>query len=84
MFWNSDIQKKIPLKCNAKVRYRDIDNSCQILSSKQGQCYIKFNDKIKAITTGQSIVLYDKNGVCLGGGIIRKRNIPFLNKEINE
>ena len=84
MFWNLDIQKKIPLKCNAKVRYRDIDHSCQILSSKQGQCYIKFNDKIKAITTGQSIVLYDKNGVCLGGGIIRKRNIPFLNKEINE
>jgi tRNA-specific 2-thiouridylase len=84
MYWNLDIQKNIPFKCNAKVRYRDIDHSCSILSSKDDQCYIKFDHKIKAITSGQSIVLYHENGVCIGGGIIRKRNIPFLNKEINE
>ena len=84
MYWNLDIQKNIPFKCNAKVRYRDIDHPCSILSSKDGQCYIKFDNKIKAITTGQSIVLYHENGVCIGGGIIRKRNIPFLNEEINE
>ena len=84
MYWNLDIQKNIPFKCNAKVRYRDIDHSCSILSSKDDQCYIKFDHKIKAITSGQSIVLYHENGVCIGGGIIRKRNIPFLNEEINE
>ncbi len=83
MYWNLDIQKNIPFKCNAKVRYRDIDHPCSILPSKEGQCYIKFDHKIKAITSGQSIVLYNKNGVCIGGGIIRKRNIPFLNEEIN-
>jgi tRNA-specific 2-thiouridylase len=84
MYWNLDIQKNIPFKCNAKVRYRDIDHSCSILSSKDDQCYIKFDHKIKAITSGQSIVLYHENGVCIGGGIIRKRNIPFLNEGINE
>ena len=84
MHWNRDISKSIPLKCKAKVRYRDIDHSCQILSSNDDECYIKFNNKIKAITNGQSIVLYDEDDVCIGGGIIRKRNIPFLGEEINE
>jgi len=84
MFWNVDISKSIPLKCKAKVRYRDVDHSCQILSSNEDECYIKFDNEIKAITTGQSIVLYDESGVCIGGGIIRKRNIPFLGEELNE
>tara|TARA_B100000427_G_scaffold136303_1_gene113338 strand:- start:3875 stop:4987 length:1113 start_codon:yes stop_codon:yes gene_type:complete len=84
MHWNLDVSELLPLKCKAKVRYRDIDHSCQILSSNKDGCYIKFDTKVKAITTGQSIVLYNEHGVCIGGGIIRKRNIPFLDKEINE
>ena len=79
---NIDISKSIPLKCKAKVRYRDVDHSCQILSSNEDECYIKFDNEIKAITTGQSIVLYNEHGVCIGGGIIRKRNIPFLGEEL--
>ena len=84
MYWSRDISKLLPFKCNAKVRYRDEDHSCQILSSNEDKCYIKFDNKIKAITNGQSIVLYDEDGICIGGGIIRKRNIPFLGEEINE
>ena len=84
MHWNRDVSKFLPLKCKAKVRYRDVDHSCQILSSNEDECYIKFDNEIKAITTGQSIVLYNEDGVCYGGGIIRKRNIPFLGEEINE
>ncbi len=44
MHWNRDISKSIPLKCKAKVRYRDIDHSCQILSSNDDECYIKFDN----------------------------------------
>ena len=66
------------------VRYRDVDHPCQILSSNEDECYIKFDHAIKAITTGQSIVLYNENDICIGGGIIRKRNIPYLSEEINE
>ena len=61
MHWNLDISKLPLLKCKAKVRYRDVDHSCQILSSNEDECYI-----------------------CIGGGIIRKRNIPYLSEEINE
>ena len=84
MHWNLDIPQSFPLKCKAKVRYRDNDHSCQILSSNEDECYIKFDNEIKAITNGQSIVLYNEDDVCIGGGIIRKRNIPFLGEEINE
>jgi len=45
---------------------------------------IKFDKKIKAITKGQSIVLYNKSGLCIGGGIIEKRNIPYLGKVLHE
>ena len=83
MFWGINIEKNIPLKCNAKVRYRDEDHICEILSLNDDKCYVKFENKIKAITAGQSIVFYDNNGLCIGGGIIKKRNIPFLGKEIN-
>ena len=84
MFWGINIEKHIPLECNAKVRYRDEDHTCKILSLNDGKCYVKFDNKIKAITNGQSIVLYNEDGICIGGGIIRKRNIPFLGEEINE
>ena len=83
MFWNINSDKIFQLKCKAKVRYRDVDHSCKILSLNENGCYVKFDNKIKAITCGQSIVLYDKNDVCIGGGIIRKRNVPFLGEEIN-
>ena len=29
-------------------------------------------------------LLYNENDICIGGGIIRKRNIPYLGEEINE
>ena len=29
-------------------------------------------------------VLYNKSGLCIGGGIIEKRNIPYLGKVLHE
>tara|TARA_X000000368_G_scaffold414682_1_gene404962 strand:- start:463 stop:1575 length:1113 start_codon:yes stop_codon:yes gene_type:complete len=84
IFMNDNLNDKLPMFCYAKVRYRDNDKSCQIISLNDDQCYIKFDEKIKAITEGQSIVFYDKYGLCIGGGIIKKRNIPFLGKELYE
>ena len=84
IFFNKNIKDKLPLSCYAKVRYRDNDKPCHIVSLDNDQFYIKFDKKIKAITKGQSIVLYDKFGICIGGGIITKRNIPYLKKGIHE
>jgi len=52
----------------AKVRYRQEDQECQfqILDNKIN---VKFKNKQRSVTPGQSVVLY-KDDVCLGGGEI--------------
>ena len=55
--------KIFPKKYYAKVRYRDKDKLCTIFSLDNGTYLVKFNSKQKAITPGQSIVLYDKEDV---------------------
>tara|TARA_X000000368_G_scaffold392177_1_gene356745 strand:- start:3135 stop:4244 length:1110 start_codon:yes stop_codon:yes gene_type:complete len=80
--WINKKPKILPKKYYAKVRYRDKDKECNIFSLDNNSYLIKFDSKQKAITTGQSIVLYDKKGTCVGGGIISKRDIPFLGQHI--
>ena len=52
----------------AKVRYRQKDHKCKIESSGN-KLKIKFYDKQRAVTLGQSVVIYN-NEICLGGGEI--------------
>ena len=52
----------------AKVRYRQKDQKCKIESSGN-KLKIKFYDKQRAVTLGQSVVIYN-NEICLGGGEI--------------
>ena len=80
--WISRKPKTFPRKYYAKVRYRDKDKLCNVFSLDNDSYLIKFKSKQKAITPGQSIVLYDEKGVCTGGGIISKRDIPFLKETI--
>ena len=51
-----------------KIRYRDKGEMCTVTVQKSG-VNITFHSPVRAITSGQSIVLYDGN-VCLGGGEI--------------
>lgn len=60
---------ELPLKCTAKVRYRQIEQPCYV-EKLNGVYTITFDQKQRAATPGQSIVLY-KNNICLGGGIIQ-------------
>ena len=80
--WINLKTKTFPKKYFAKVRYRDKDKLCTIFSLDNDTYLVKFKSKQKAITPGQSIVLYDKEGVCIGGGIISERDIPFLKESI--
>lgn len=67
LVWN---QLKEPMKCKAKIRYRANEADCTIYPNKD-MIKVIFDVKQRAITPGQSIVFYDKDGVVLGGGKIK-------------
>ena len=54
----------------AKTRYRQPDASCTVTSLTGETCGVEFDLAQRAITPGQSVVLY-RGEECLGGGIIR-------------
>jgi len=62
---------------SAKVRYRQSDQACRIEILEDDRCQIFFEQPQRAVTPGQSLVLYD-NEVCLGGGIIDWTNTPVI------
>ena len=70
LFWISGSEPEMPFNCNAKVRYRQADQAGTV--SKVGDGYeVKFATPQRAITPGQSLVLYEGEA-CLGGGIIEQ------------
>ncbi len=66
--WISGAAPDFPLNCQAKVRYRQPDQTCTLHQTSSGY-RIDFDKPQRAITPGQSAVFY-LNDVCLGGGII--------------
>ena len=55
-------------KGTAKIRYRQEDQECEVKKNKDSLT-VKFLSPQRAITPGQSVVIY-KDEVCLGGGEI--------------
>ncbi|MGH8720706.1 MAG: tRNA 2-thiouridine(34) synthase MnmA, partial [Burkholderiales bacterium] len=53
----------------AKTRYRQADAPCTVASIEDGEMAVKFPQPQRAVTPGQSVVLYDGE-VCLGGAVI--------------
>ena len=68
LFWIRGEAPALPLRCTAKVRYRQPDQWCTVESTADGFTVI-FDEPQRAVTPGQSLVLYDGD-VCLGGGVI--------------
>jgi tRNA-specific 2-thiouridylase len=58
-----------PQQITAKTRYRQSDQACIINPIGNGRYQVSFELPQRAITPGQSVVFYREN-VCLGGGII--------------
>lgn len=56
--------------CFAKFRYRQPDQKVKVKITGQTTIQVDFDQKQRAITPGQFVVLYDNHGLCLGGGII--------------
>ena len=56
--------------CLAKFRYRQPDQKVRVKVLDDKNIRVDFAESQRAITPGQFVVLYDKEGICLGGGII--------------
>ena len=59
--------------CYAKFRYRQPDQKVRVEVLDDKNIKVDFCVKQKAITEGQFVVLYDQNGICLGGGVIDRK-----------
>ena len=57
------------LRCSAKIRYRHKEQPCTVTQPEDDLLRVEFDQPQRAITPGQSVVLYDGD-VVIGGGII--------------
>lgn len=57
-------------ECQVQVRYRAEASPARIVASEDGRVTLALTEPVRAVTPGQSGVLYDADGMLLGGGII--------------
>jgi len=64
-------------RCTAQTRYRQYEESCEVtIDENTGRLDVRFDRPQRAVTPGQSVVLYDGD-VCLGGAIIARTDAPL-------
>ena len=85
--WIAGHEPKMPLRCQAVIRYRHKAVKCEVRSKKlevrskksevrskkSNEYFVKFEEAQRAVTPGQSVVFYDGDEV-LGGGTIEVRS----------
>lgn len=69
LHWCSGKPPQSPLTCTAKIRYRQEDQKVTVEWASAGTAHVTFEQPVRAITPGQSIVFYNDQQ-CLGGGVI--------------
>lgn len=81
--WISGLPLELPLRCHAKVRYRQSDQACTLERIESGKLYVSFDIPQRAVTPRQSVVFY-LGEQCLGGGIIEEASPSYyaLNKPL--
>jgi tRNA-specific 2-thiouridylase len=62
-------QRHEPLRCHAKIRYRQPDQACTVVAAGPGSIEVRFDEPQRTPTPGQFVVLYDRDR-CLGGATI--------------
>ena len=67
--WVSGLIPSAPFQALAKIRYNASETPAQVFPMPENRLEVRFEKKQRAITPGQSVVLYDGDRV-LGGGII--------------
>ncbi|MEI2455191.1 MULTISPECIES: tRNA 2-thiouridine(34) synthase MnmA [Lysobacter] len=61
--------------CTAQTRYRQPDQACEVEVLDDGRLRVRFAEPQRAVTPGQSLVLYDGEA-CLGGAVIAATDAP--------
>ncbi|WP_374558137.1 tRNA 2-thiouridine(34) synthase MnmA [Thermomonas sp.] len=61
--------------CTAQTRYRQPDEPCEVEVRDDGTLAVRFERPQRAVTPGQSVVLYDGD-LCLGGAVIATTDAP--------
>ena len=69
LHWISRPEIELPYACSAKIRYRQQDEACNIISIDGSTAVVEFEHPQRAITPGQALVFYQRD-ICLGGGTI--------------
>ena len=62
--------------CTAQVRYRQVDEACEVQVRDDGTLDVRFARQQRAVTPGQSVVLY-QGDTCLGGAVIASTDAPL-------
>jgi len=68
--WINRQVPQLPLRCSAKIRYRQADQSCLVEQHGDG-IRVSFDEAQRAVTPGQTIVFYEGE-MCLGGAVIEQ------------
>jgi tRNA-specific 2-thiouridylase len=69
LHWISGKPPAVPMQCHARIRYRQSDQDCSIVSLDKRRAEVSFVMPQRAVTPGQALVFYDGDR-CLGGGTI--------------
>ena len=69
--WIAGTAPVSPIRCKAKLRYRQTEQPATVTPRADGSVHIRFDTPQRAITPGQAAVLYDGDTV-LGGGTVER------------
>ena len=69
--WSAIDAPSTPIRCTARHRYQSKETPCTAMVLPDGRVEIVFDEPVRALTTGQAVVLYDGD-IVVGGGVIRE------------
>lgn len=75
MHWIAGAAPATTFECLAQTRYRQAPQACRVQVNDDGTVCARFFEPQRAVTPGQSLVLYD-NDICLGGAVIARIDAP--------